>query len=86
MHFLNIHDQQLEVRRIEGSDALAPIVFLHEGLGCVGLWTQRGLDWPLAVCQATGRAGVVYSRLWAVQPRCGWPQRLAARLYAPRGL
>ena len=62
MHFLNIHDQQLEVRRIEGSDALAPIVFLHEGLGCVSLWTQRGLDWPLAVCQATGRAGVVYSR------------------------
>ncbi len=62
MQFLNIHDQQLEVRRIEGSDALAPIVFLHEGLGSVSLWTQRGLDWPMAVCQATGRAGVVYSR------------------------
>ena len=62
MQFLNIHGQQIEVRRIEGSAVLAPIVFLHEGLGSVSLWTQRGLDWPLAVCQATGRAGVVYSR------------------------
>ena len=62
MQRLNINGQQLEVRLIEGSDQLAPIVFLHEGLGSVSLWTQRGLDWPLAVCQATGRAGVVYSR------------------------
>ena len=62
MQFLNINGQQLEVRRIEGSGALAPIVFLHEGLGSVSLWTQRGIDWPLAVCQAIGRAGVVYSR------------------------
>ena len=62
MQFLNIHGQQLEVRRIEGTAALAPIVFLHEGLGSVSLWTQRGLDWPRAVCQATGRAGIVYAR------------------------
>ena len=52
----------LEVRRIAGSAGLAPIVFLHEGLGSVALWTQRGLDWPQAVCTATGRAGIVYSR------------------------
>jgi pimeloyl-ACP methyl ester carboxylesterase len=52
----------LEVRRIAGSPALAPVVFLHEGLGSVALWTQRGLDWPQAVCAATGRAGIVYSR------------------------
>lgn len=62
MQRLNINDQQLEVRHIAGSGALAPIVFLHEGLGSVSLWTQRGLDWPLAVCKATGRAGLVYSR------------------------
>ena len=62
MQGLNINGQQLEVRQIEGSDVLSPIAFLHDGLGCVSLWTQRGLDWPLAVCQATGRAGVVYSR------------------------
>lgn len=52
----------LEIRRIAGPQAPAPIVFLHEGLGSVALWTQRGLDWPQAVCAATGRAGVVYSR------------------------
>ena len=62
MKHLNIKDQQLEVRQINGSETLTPIVFLHEGLGSVSMWTQRGLDWPLAVCQATGRAGIVYSR------------------------
>jgi pimeloyl-ACP methyl ester carboxylesterase len=62
MQRLNIHGQQLEVRQINGSGRLAPIVFLHEGLGSVSLWTQHGLDWPLAVCQSAGRAGVVYSR------------------------
>ena len=62
MQRLNINGQQLEVRQITGSETLAPIVFLHEGLGSVSMWTQRGLDWPLAVCHATGRAGIVYSR------------------------
>lgn len=62
MQRLNINGQQLELRRISGSDALSPIVFLHEGLGSVTLWSQRGQDWPQAVCQATARAGVVYSR------------------------
>ena len=59
---LIIDGQRLEVRQINGSAALSPIVFLHEGLGSVSAWTQRGLDWPLDVCSATGRAGVVYSR------------------------
>ncbi len=55
--------RRLEVRLIDGDAALTPIVFLHEGLGSVSAWTQRGVDWPLAVSQATQRAGVVYSRL-----------------------
>ncbi|EJL83216.1 putative hydrolase or acyltransferase of alpha/beta superfamily [Polaromonas sp. CF318] len=59
---LEINGVRLELRRIAGQPGLAPIVFLHEGLGSVALWTQRGLDWPQAVCAATGRAGVVYSR------------------------
>jgi pimeloyl-ACP methyl ester carboxylesterase len=59
---MEINGVRLEVRRIAGPAGLAPIVFLHEGLGSVALWTQRGLDWPQAVCAATGRAGVVYSR------------------------
>ena len=59
------HGVSLEVRHIALPDtdpALAPLVFLHEGLGSVAMWTQRGEDWPLAVCQATGRSGWVYSR------------------------
>ena len=63
MELLNVDGQQLEVRRIDGPANLAPIVFLHEGLGSVSGWMQRGIDWPAAVCSAAGRAGVVYSRL-----------------------
>ncbi|MBH1965619.1 MAG: alpha/beta hydrolase [Comamonadaceae bacterium] len=37
---------------------LAPLVFLHEGLGSVAMWR----DWPASLCAATGRAGWVYSR------------------------
>ena len=62
MSLLNIQGIGLEVRQIEGAGTLTPIVFLHEGLGSVSLWTQRGVDWPLAVCQATGRSSVVFSR------------------------
>ena len=62
MEIFTINDNRLEVQQIAGAKLLAPIVFLHEGLGSVSLWTQRGLDWPAAVCKATGRAGVVYSR------------------------
>jgi pimeloyl-ACP methyl ester carboxylesterase len=62
MHFFEVQGTRLEVRQIAGSNERAPVVFLHEGLGSVSLWTQRGLDWPQLVCGATGRAGLVYSR------------------------
>jgi pimeloyl-ACP methyl ester carboxylesterase len=55
---LQISGVQLEVQRIAGSAVLAPIVFLHEGLGSVAMWR----DFPNQVCTATGRAGLVYSR------------------------
>ncbi len=58
----DIHGVRLELQQIPGAAGKAPLVFLHEGLGSVSLWTQRGRNWPQAVCQATGRAGVVYSR------------------------
>jgi pimeloyl-ACP methyl ester carboxylesterase len=50
----------LEVQRLPrpAGRQLAPIVFLHEGLGSVAMWR----DWPASVCAATGRAGLVYSR------------------------
>ena len=62
MPFINIHGQSLETRLIEGRTDTATLVFLHEGLGSVSAWAQRGLDWPASLCRATGRAGVVYSR------------------------
>lgn len=62
MNFVEIAGTRLEVQSIAGSASLAPLVFLHEGLGSISLWTQRGRSWPEAVCQATGRAGLVYSR------------------------
>lgn len=62
MKLIDIHGTQLEVRQLAGAGDLAPLVFLHEGLGSVGLWKERGRDWPLMVCSATGRAGLVYSR------------------------
>ncbi len=49
----------LEVVRLPGDESVAPLVFLHEGLGSIGLWRQ----FPAEVAAATGRVAVVYSRL-----------------------
>ena len=62
MTSISILNSQLEIKRICGADHLAPIIFLHEGLGSVSLWAHHEQDWPTAVCKATGRAGIVYSR------------------------
>jgi pimeloyl-ACP methyl ester carboxylesterase len=60
MEHVEVNGVRLEVQRLPapGGRPLAPIIFLHEGLGSVAMWR----DWPAAVCAATGRAGVVYSR------------------------
>lgn len=60
MEMIRIDGVALEVERHDGAAGvqLAPIVFLHEGLGSVAMWR----DWPAQVCAATGRAGVLYSR------------------------
>ncbi len=62
MNRIEIEGVGLEVRAIEGPAGRTPLVFLHEGLGSVSMWTQRGRDWPLELCAATGRPGWVYSR------------------------
>ena len=62
MQRLEISGSQLEVRHIPGPAHLSPLVFLHEGLGSVAMWQGRDKDWPLSVCQASSRAGWVYSR------------------------
>ena len=62
MNFADIDGMRIEVQRITGPAGPAPLVFLHEGLGSVSLWSQRGRNWPDAVCRASGRSGLVYSR------------------------
>jgi pimeloyl-ACP methyl ester carboxylesterase len=61
MNLIEIDGVKLELQHIQATAdglARAPLIFLHEGLGSVAMWR----DWPTAVCQATGRAGWVYSR------------------------
>lgn len=66
MNLIDINGIALEVRHIPAPHAsagartapLAPLVFLHEGLGSVAMWR----DWPDRLCAATGRAGLVWSR------------------------
>lgn len=53
---------RLEVAHIPGPVDRAPLLFVHEGLGSVAMWPQRGRHWPAELCAATGRAGVLYSR------------------------
>ncbi len=62
MNRIDIDGIGLEVAHIPGPDHLAPLVFLHEGLGSVAMWHQRGHHWPSELCAATGREGWVYSR------------------------
>ena len=62
MQRLEISGSQLEVHHIPGPAHLRSLIFLHEGLGSVAMWQGRNKDWPLSVCQASGRAGWVYSR------------------------
>jgi pimeloyl-ACP methyl ester carboxylesterase len=52
--------QQLEYRWIGPRPGDAPtIIFLHEGLGCLGMWR----DFPDRVASATGCGAFVYSRM-----------------------
>jgi pimeloyl-ACP methyl ester carboxylesterase len=50
---------RVEYDDVPGDPARPPLLFLHEGLGSVGLW--RG--WHRAVAAATGCRAVAYSRL-----------------------
>lgn len=62
MDFVEINGIRLETAHIPGPSDRAPLVFLHEGLGSVAMWQQRGQHWPSDLCAATGRAGWLYSR------------------------
>lgn len=57
--FFEVLGQRLEYRWIGPEPGNAPtIVFLHEGLGCVGLWR----DFPDRLVRETGCGALVYSR------------------------
>ncbi len=61
-HYFNvvIDGRRLECRSIGETASRAPtLVFLHEGLGSIGLFR----DFPDRVCAAAGLPGLVYSRL-----------------------
>jgi pimeloyl-ACP methyl ester carboxylesterase len=50
--------RRLECMQFAGDSKQPALVFLHEGLGSVGLWR----DFPARVAAATGRCVLVYSR------------------------
>jgi pimeloyl-ACP methyl ester carboxylesterase len=58
MQLISINGVAIETLTIAGNPQLAPMVFLHEGLGSVAMWRE----FPAQLCHATGRAGLVYSR------------------------
>jgi pimeloyl-ACP methyl ester carboxylesterase len=58
--FVTLDGRRFAYEQVPGDpSAGAPLVFLHEGLGSVGLW--RGF--PRKVAEATGRRAFAYSRL-----------------------
>lgn len=55
---ISVGGSRIAVRRIVGDGAQPVLVFLHEGLGSIGMWR----DFPDALCAATGCPGLVYDR------------------------
>jgi pimeloyl-ACP methyl ester carboxylesterase len=59
---IRLPEGRLEAVRIaprEVRPGVSPVVFLHDGLGCISLWR----DLPDRLCAALGREGVIYDRL-----------------------
>jgi pimeloyl-ACP methyl ester carboxylesterase len=55
--FIPASGYRLHLRQIEG-ERTPTLVFLHEGLGTIGVWG----DVPDALCRATDCPGVIYER------------------------
>ena len=62
IHFLHIKNKKLRVQELKHTDrkkaSRPPLVFLHEGLGCIELWK----DFPALLANATGLDAIVYDR------------------------
>ena len=71
--FLGVAGGRIEYARWgAGAREEAPLVLLHEGLGCVSMWR----DWPADLARATGREVFAYSRF-------GYGRSSAAELPRP---
>ena len=55
---IEVSGNRLHTRRFDGEADLAPLLFLHEGLGSVELWR----DFPAELAARTGHPAFVYSR------------------------
>lgn len=68
---VSIDEHTLEFAWVGPDSELAPLVFLHEGLGSIDLWR----DFPSLICNESARRGLVFSRFgngWSdalVEPR-----------------
>ncbi|MER8113662.1 alpha/beta hydrolase [Streptomyces sp. NPDC094031] len=58
MPVIDTSNGPLEHVLIDGDPDLAPLVFLHGGLGCLAAWGR----FPALLAEATGRRALVYSR------------------------
>ncbi|OKI06055.1 hypothetical protein A6A06_38405 [Streptomyces sp. CB02923] len=58
MPVIELRNGPLEHVVIDGDPGLAPLVFLHGGLGCLAAWGR----FPARLAAATGRRALVYSR------------------------
>jgi pimeloyl-ACP methyl ester carboxylesterase len=60
MTFLPLNSvDRIYYETLGGKSEYPTLVFLHEGLGCQGMWK----DFPAQVCRITGCPGLVYDRL-----------------------
>ena len=58
LKFIEVSGRRLHYRQLHPETSGAPLIFLHGGLGSLELWR----DYPPAVCNATNRPGLVFSR------------------------
>lgn len=71
--YLTVDGVRLETRKIAGDPAKPTLVFLHEGLGCIGMWR----DFPERVAERTGLPVLAYSRQgYGASDSCDVPRPL----------
>jgi len=60
MPIINISNtEEIHYQLIDGDKLKPCLIFLHEGLGCIGMWK----GFPASLCKQTGCRGLVYDRV-----------------------